>query len=363
MKNKRIAILLVLVMIMSLFAGFTSAYGASADYYNYNVNLKGYYLDSNQNPHKTTVKVEKGQTFYIADWWEYKYTHAGSYYTTGVTYKSSNKSVATVTSKGKVVTKATGTATISIKKSGETIKVVLKVVSKDSITNKLLENVDYLETDAMNDPAANAWLAVKYANGSTSAKSIKIISDNAEKTAKALSKAKLANMKYYNRYMSYGRLYTKGTYTYTSYVVVPQYETFARVITKWNAYTKKKRDAMSPAEITAYLVAMSPAEVTFAAGELETSAQAEKALTAKGVWLRSDQFSIPEPGYYSAEGYTESLDLVNASGSRAATVQVIRRIGSSEVKFKLFSSVPAGTYTIKANEYYGIAEDIKVVVQ
>lgn len=358
MKNKRIAILLVLVMIMSLFAGFTSAYGASADEYNYNVNLKSYYGDSNQNPHKTTVKVEKGQTFYISDWWWYKYRHDGSYYTTGVTYKSSNKSVATVTSKGKVVTKATGTATITIKKSGETIKVTLKVVSKGSITKKLLDYASYSEPweEARNNPAANAWLAVKYANGSTSAKSIKIVSDNAEKIAKALSKAEFASD--YN-YMCNGRLYNKGTYTYSSYVVVPQYDTYSKVVNKWHAYTKKKRDAMTQEEKLTYITPMTASEVVFPAGSLEITAKTDKALTAKGVWIRSDQFSIPAAEYYTAEGKEQYLTLAENN----ATIVFYQTIGSDTVKCKLFNSVPAGTYTIKANLYYGIGKDIKVVVQ
>lgn len=94
----------------------------------------------------TKITVEQGQKFYIGDYvllWqdEYKHLLVGPYKTATMVkagYSSSNKKVATVSGKGYLTAKKTGTSTIKIKYKGQAVTCRLKVVKAGSFGKKAI---------------------------------------------------------------------------------------------------------------------------------------------------------------------------------------------------------------------------------
>lgn len=80
---------------------------------------------------KSTIYMKKGWTYTIGK--EVKPADS----TDKVTFSSSNKKIATVSSKGKITAKKTGTVTITLKSGSKKAKVKVKVVARKSATKKL----------------------------------------------------------------------------------------------------------------------------------------------------------------------------------------------------------------------------------
>ena len=155
------------------------------------------------------IQVYKDSKNLYAGDFIYAFDSSGKYYgylsmNSGVTYKSSKTSVATVNSTGKLTLKGTGTTTITVKFKGQSVKYKLKVVSKKSSITK---NIIYYSSSYIDkvESEAKSYLS---ATGTVT----KITTSNRYKILNA----------YKNYDYSYNTGYssdynTNGTYTYYVY--------------------------------------------------------------------------------------------------------------------------------------------------
>lgn len=97
-----------------------------------------------------TIEVEEGQQFYLGDY-ACVNTYGSTYWygnasLVKATYTSSNKSVATIDSKGYFSAKSTGTTTVTVKYKGKKIKTVIKVVPEGTFATS--KNISGLKKKA-----------------------------------------------------------------------------------------------------------------------------------------------------------------------------------------------------------------------
>lgn len=119
-------------------------------------NVYGYYTD---------IQVEQGMTFNMGDllhYYQYKnHKYKGGYLSdlsSGVSYKSSNKNVITVSSKGDITVKKTGKAVITTKYKGNPVTTTITAVKKNGLKSNKYSS---LRSKAKN-------VAKVYGNGITS---------------------------------------------------------------------------------------------------------------------------------------------------------------------------------------------------
>lgn len=157
--KKRIAIFLCMVMAFTtVFCVMPQEQAQAASKVQFSWDFGGY------NSTVKEAQIELGaENLYIGD---YVSAYAsGSTYTnygylsanSGVTYKSSNKNIIAVDSKGKLTAKKTGTATITVKFKGATGKCKLTVVEKDSFASIRNAVYRYAESKEASEKLISAY--------------------------------------------------------------------------------------------------------------------------------------------------------------------------------------------------------------
>lgn len=139
--KKRLAICLCLLLAAPMVIGAlpTNKLEAKAAGYT-GVSLFGYYTD---------IQVEQGMKFNMGDlirfseWKNNDITKSGylSDLSSGVTYKSSNKKVIEISSKGDLSVKKTGKAVVTVKYKGNTVSVKVKAVKKNGLHSNKYSNI------------------------------------------------------------------------------------------------------------------------------------------------------------------------------------------------------------------------------
>jgi len=163
--KRRLAVFLTMVMVLtSVFVAVPQQEVQAAS------NIHMMWIVGNSD---SAIRVTKGvKDMYVGDYiWASKWTQSGDYtyysflsLNSGVTYKSSNKSIATVNSKtGKFTAKKTGTVTITVKFKGKTVKQKFRIVNNVKAEKAMIENLSAKEK------AAKAFVKA-YGNGKITTK-------------------------------------------------------------------------------------------------------------------------------------------------------------------------------------------------
>lgn len=370
---RRIALFLCVALVLptlllatpSVDAQAASAYKGGLNYY-YCRDAKGNYSTRN-----IKVQVEAGQKFVIGDWVDcykisgYVYKYCKLTDLKGTKYKSSNKKVMAVTSKGVATTKKTGTTTITMKNGKVNVKLQIQVVKKGSLTKQVKNSATY--QTRINEAIKSAGTKVNWKNYETFFTKL----DAAEKLNRKMKKMD-------------GGILKKGN-NYTNKVVIPQYATYDKYRQQLAAYIQDR-----PAVSFGTVAPSGKPETTMLSSSAITMTSASTGvLTLKkkvslGDILKVQMEYISSSHFrnaYGTYGHTNYdamkkaiskpyelenavFSFVDADGYEAATLRISVSYGSDKATFKLEdgASLAAGTYTLdeQGQKYIG---NLTVTVQ
>ena len=240
----------------------------------------------------TNMQVERGMTFNMGDllhYYQYKnHKYKEGYLSdlsSGVSYKSSNKNVITVSSKGDITVKKTGKAVITIKYKGNTVSTTITAVKKNGLKSNKYSS---LRSKAKN-------VAKVYGNGITSKNRYKLA--QAVMTCRNAQNARWTVTGEYISQTGFVSYYTVQTGT-VHHLVAPEMIKAAKISSKLSEYAYNNNPVGTKAsknfKITSVTAKKNSETLTIKTNKKlnDTQVFAIKYIHSKDTYLKNDKKAV-----------------------------------------------------------------------
>lgn len=351
--KKRLAVFLSILFILPAIVAVlptTALEAQAASSVSLSWNMSNYTMSGNSR----VIAVEAGQKFNIGDYVSVYRNQYGTASMMKATYASSNKSAATVDSKGNLTTKKAGKTTITVKYKGQKISCILNVEKAGSFGNSEIIETMQKEVDAL---VKNLPSKVTTKNGFAVRNKMRVYYNNVTDIEGSL----------YNNinYDGFLRELKNGYYSTTNKLAVPQAGRYNYVSKLLSAYATKN----SPTSTHSAKV-MKIASVS--ATTKGITVKLKKALTSEQILALQIENSYYNEDNYSqkkAFGYVSVLDkktkkyysgiLTVEKGSKTAKIE-IQEYKPSSFKYVKTKLKKGHTYMIGSASSWTKGKTVKV---